>query len=77
MWLGGTTDSKPKRKQTMPREKSDVVWVVVLVESGIPDCKVYRDQKPARAQEKVWRKAMTPDDDQVSILVKVGAKSSS
>ena len=61
----------------MSHEDADVVWVVVLVIGGIPDTvEVYRDQKSALAREKVWRKELRPDYDEVGIFeVEIGVQS--
>jgi len=60
----------------MKREKPDVVWVVVLVISGIPDSvEVYRDRKSALAREKVWRRDLRPDYDEVGVFeVEIGVQ---
>jgi hypothetical protein len=61
----------------MNHEESDVVWVVVLVISGVPDSvEVYRDQKSALAREKAWRKDLRPDYDEVGVFeVEIGVQS--
>jgi hypothetical protein len=61
----------------MNHEKPDVVWVVVRVISGIPDSvEVYRDQKSALEREKVWRKDLRPDYDEVGVFeVEIGVQS--
>ncbi len=62
----------------MSHEDADVVWVVVLVISGIPDTvEVYRDQKSALARERVWRQDLRPDYDEVGVFeVEIGVQSS-
>jgi hypothetical protein len=62
----------------MSYEDGDVVWVVVLVISGVPDTvEVYRDQKSALARERVWRQDLRPDYDEVGVFeVEIGVPSS-
>jgi len=61
----------------MARQKPDRVWIVVLVMSGVPvSAEAYRDAKSARARERVWRKDMRPDYDEVGIFeVEIGVQS--
>lgn len=62
----------------MARQKPDIVWIVVLVMSGVPvSAEAYRDAKSARARERVWRKDMRPDYDEVGVFkVEIGVQSS-
>ena len=62
----------------MENQKPDMVWVVVLVESGIPVCaEVYRDVESAWARGKSWRENMRPDYDEVGVFeVEIGTQDS-
>lgn len=62
----------------MKRRKDDMVWVVVLVESGIPiEAQVYRDWRAAKRKERSWRKQMDDTYDATGIFeVNIETKSS-
>ena len=53
----------------MGAKKSEWVWVVVLVESGIPVLvEVYRDEETARIREQQLSEDIRPDYDQAGIF---------
>ncbi|MDI6891376.1 MAG: hypothetical protein QMD08_00035 [Actinomycetota bacterium] len=53
----------------MKRANSDVIWVVVKVESGIPvSVEVFGNPTAARHREKQLRAEMNPDNDEVGIF---------
>jgi hypothetical protein len=60
----------------MPRKQSEAIWVVVLVESGVPTLvEAYRDQKTAKLREKALRKESNPDYDEVGVFeVEIGVQ---
>ena len=61
----------------MSPEKSEVVWVVVLVQSGIPVvAEVYRDEETARKREEFLREDIRPDYDETGVFeVEIGVQS--
>lgn len=55
---------------------SDTIWIVVLVQSGIPVlAEAYRDQKTALKRERALRRKMRPDYDEVGVFeVEIGVQ---
>ncbi|MBI3536543.1 MAG: hypothetical protein HY070_03115 [Chloroflexi bacterium] len=68
-----TRSSKRKSKQT---KKSETIFVVVLVISGIPDTvEAFRDIKTAWAREAELRKDIRPDYDEVGVFeIEIGKR---
>ncbi len=64
--------SKPKQPK-----KSEMLWVVVSVESGIPAlAEAYRDEETARSRERSLREDINPDYDEVGLFeVEIGKRS--
>jgi hypothetical protein len=53
----------------MSQQENEVIWVVVLVQSGIPTlAEAYSDQEQASAREKFLRQEMRPDYDEVGLF---------
>lgn len=53
----------------MKRADSDILWIVVKVESGIPvSAETYHNPTTARDREKQLREEMNPDNDEVGIF---------
>jgi hypothetical protein len=56
----------------MKRRKSqnqEIVWITVMVQRGIPVCaKAFRTENAALAREKVWRKQISPDYDEIGVF---------
>ncbi|MBN1891012.1 MAG: hypothetical protein JW850_23650 [Thermoflexales bacterium] len=53
----------------MTNEGKQNIWVVVLVESGIPTlAEAYRDEASARAREQSLREDMSLDYDEVGLF---------
>ena len=53
----------------MPRRKSETIWIVVFVQSGvIVDVRAYRDERTAKRQLQIWRNEMDLNDDDVQIF---------
>lgn len=53
----------------MAQKQSDLLWVVVKVESGIPvTVEVYRDKQLAEMRERSLRTCMRPDDDEIGLF---------
>jgi hypothetical protein len=61
----------------MSNKKSQVVWAVVLVESGIPVmAEAYRDENTARLREQSLRNGIRPDYDEIGVFeVEIGTQS--
>ncbi len=59
------------------KQKLPVVWIVVLVESGIPvSAEVFQKQKDATRREQQLRKKMREAYDEVGVFeVEIGSKS--
>lgn len=50
-------------------QKSDYVWVVVLVERGIPtQVEAYSDERAAEQRGKYLVRDIQPDEDEVSVV---------
>jgi hypothetical protein len=57
----------------MTDNKGGIIWVVVLVESGIPTLvELYRDETAAIVREQSLRKDMRADYDEVGIFEVAG-----
>ena len=53
----------------MPQKKTQTMWVVVLVESGIPVAvEAYRDQRTAQKRERLLRNDMREEYDAVGMF---------
>lgn len=53
----------------MLHQQNKVIWVVVLVESGIPTLvEAYSDQEQASAREKFLRQDIRPDYDELGLF---------
>ena len=53
----------------MPSRKSETIWIVVFVQSGvIADVKVYRSERTAKRRLQIWRKEMDLNEDDVQIF---------
>lgn len=53
----------------MMSRESELLWVVVEVQSGIPvEVKAYRNKRSAVSREQFLRKRMRPDHDEVGIF---------
>lgn len=53
----------------MSNQGSEVVWVIVLVESGIPTfVEAYRDEETARRREEFLRKDINLDYDETGVF---------
>ncbi len=53
----------------MSSQQNRVIWVVVLVESGIPVLvEAYSDEKKADVREQFLRKDINPDYDEVGLF---------
>lgn len=65
-----------RKSKTKRTRKSETVFVVVLVVSGIPDTvEAYRDIETAWAREAEFRKDIRPDYDEVGIFeVEIGKR---
>jgi hypothetical protein len=61
----------------MPDDKPEIIWIVVLVRSGIPTVvEAYWDKETAWAREEVFRQTINPDYDEVGIFeVEIGTTS--
>jgi hypothetical protein len=62
----------------MPRKKSDRVWVIVSIESGVPVLvEAYRDEKIAKLRRRLLRRKINPDYDVVgAFVVEIGKRDS-
>jgi hypothetical protein len=62
----------------MSRKKSDTIWVVVSVESGVPVLvEAYRDEKIAKLRRRLLRRKINPDYDEVGAFsVEIGKRDS-
>lgn len=50
-------------------DKSKVIWVVVLVESGVPTLvEAYRNEDTARARKEILREDINPDYDEADVF---------
>ena len=60
------------------KQKPPVVWIVVLVKSGIPIlAEAHPDQKTAKKREQFFRKDINEDYDEVGVFeVEIGSQSS-
>jgi hypothetical protein len=58
----------------MSREKTDLIYVVVWVHSGVPyEVEAYRDKKTAKARRRFYKKNFDPGDDEVGVFeVEIG-----
>jgi hypothetical protein len=55
-----------KKRKT---QNEQIVWITVMVQSGIPVCvKAFRAQRAALARQKVWRKQINPDYDEIGVF---------
>jgi hypothetical protein len=61
----------------MSHNESETIWVVVLVESGIPTLvEAYRDEDTARQREEILSEDVNPDYDEIGIFeVQIGVQS--
>jgi hypothetical protein len=61
------------RKNEMPSKKSETIWVVVFVQSGvIVEVKAYRNPRSAERRAQIWRSEMDENEDDVqSFAVKI------
>ncbi len=51
------------------QEQPKQVWVVVLVQSGIPvAAEIYRDEQSAKMRESFLRKSMHPESDETGVF---------
>jgi hypothetical protein len=51
------------------QKQSELLWVVVKVESGIPVMvEVYRDKQSAEMREQSLRKCMHPENDETDVF---------
>jgi hypothetical protein len=66
------------RTKKMSRKKSDTIWVVVSVESGVPVLvEAYRDEKIAKLRRRLLRRKINPDYDEVgAFAVEIGKRDS-
>jgi hypothetical protein len=57
-----------------PQQNGEVIWVVVLVQSGVPVLvEAYFDEKNAEIREQALREDINPDYDEVGLFeVKIG-----
>lgn len=64
-----------KRKPTL-KKKPEMVWVVVVVESGVPiTVEAYHDLKTAQKREIFFREEMNENDDAVDVFeVEIGTQ---
>jgi len=70
MYLVGIIELEPNDGgEEMMSQQSELLWVVVEVQSGIPvEVKAYRNKRSAVRREQFLRKRMRPDYDEVSIF---------
>jgi len=72
MCLDGIIESKPNNdgdEQMMPQKQSELLWVVVKVESGIPVMvEAYWDRQSAEMREQSLRKYMHPENDETGVF---------
>ena len=61
----------------MPRKKSDVVYIVIWVHSGVVYAvEAHRAKKTAQARKRFFKKDTNPEYDDVSVVeVEIGARS--
>ena len=53
----------------MPPRKSETIWIVVFVQSGvIADVRAYRTERAAKRQLTIWRNEMDVSEDDVQIF---------
>jgi hypothetical protein len=53
----------------MPLRKSETIWIVVLVQSGVvTGVKAYRNERSAKRQLQIWRNEMDLNDDDVELI---------
>jgi len=58
-----------ERKMVPQLRELDALWVVVIVESGIPVIvEAYRNIQHAKIREKFWRKHMHPENDETGVF---------
>jgi len=62
----------------MTHRKPEVVWIVVLVRSGVPIlAEAYQDEETAKRREQFLREDINSDYDETSIFeVEIGTQSS-
>jgi len=71
MCLDGIIESKSSDggERKMPERRSELLWVVVKVESGIPvTVEAYRDRLSAEAREQSLRECMNPENDETGVF---------
>ena len=71
MCLDGTIESDPNDREgrMLAEKESDLQWVVVKVESGMPvDVQTFSRLEDAKQQEDEWRLRMNPDNDETGIF---------
>jgi len=53
----------------MPRKKSEVIFVVIWIHSGVPyEVRAYRDEKKAERRARFLKRDINPDYDEVGVF---------
>ena len=71
MSLNGTVELVEiiEKRKNMARQRKQNIWIVVSVLSGIPvEVEGYRDRRAAEKREKMLRKGMRPDYDEIGLF---------
>ena len=76
--MARSNSSQVKTAGIAAMDKPQVLWVVVVVESGVPVLvEAHPDVKTAKGRERFFRKSMRKDYDEVGVFeVEVGSESS-